>query len=239
MTLTTMKPFVPAIGLLLCLPVLAAGDRRADPDRGGHHPFSDAAYWAGVWEGAARDEWQKPLDVLRLLSVQPGQVVADLGAGTGYFTRPLSIAVGDEGRVYAVDVEPALLEHIRKRDDIQQDRVVTIRAKPNDPLLPEGAIDLVLIVNTWHHIKSRPAYLERLARCLAPDGRIVLIDFHAGEPPVGPPPKEKISREKALGEFERAGFKLVAESVALPYQYFLTFYPPRDPVTLAIFPTDR
>jgi ubiquinone/menaquinone biosynthesis C-methylase UbiE len=163
-------------------------------------------------------------------------VVADLGAGTGFFTRSLAIAVGDSGSVYAVDIEQSMLDYIRSRDDVMQNRVIPVLAAPDDPKLPDGTIDIVLTVNTWHHIKKRSAYLKLLDRALTPDGRVVVVDFRGGELPVGPPPGHKLSRAKVLKEFEKAGWKFAAESIALPYQYMLTFYPPRESGELDLFP---
>ena len=85
---------------------------------------------------------------------------------------------------------------------------------------------MILILNTWHHIKKRSRYLDKLARALGPEGRLVLIDYRQGELPVGPRPKHKLSREQVVGEFTEAGWQLVSESVALPYQYLLIFLPP-------------
>jgi ubiquinone/menaquinone biosynthesis C-methylase UbiE len=214
-------------GLLLCLTLGVAVAVGAEPSDGKRRPpFSDAEYWAGVWEDPSRDEWQKRLIVLSLLGLRQGDRVADLGAGTGYFTEILAIAVGNAGRVYAVELEPSLLDHIMARQPSLSPRIVPVLAAPADPRLPEGEIDVVLMVNTWHHIKSRPKYLRRLARCLAPGGRVAVIDFRDGELPVGPPPGEKVSRDQVVREFEKAGWELVTESVALPYQYFLIFMPP-------------
>lgn len=190
--------------------------------------FSDAAAWAERWESPERDAWQRPLDVIRLLAISPGEVVADLGAGTGYFTRLLAIKVGDRGKVLAVDVAPEMLAYIDAREDIVPGRVETVLADKKDPRLPAGGVDLILTVNTWHHIKKRGRYLERLEQALKADGRMVVVDFRRdGEFSVGPPPSERISREDVVEEFERAGWTLASESLALPYQYYLTFYPPR------------
>jgi SAM-dependent methyltransferase len=198
--------------------------------------FSDAEYWAARWEGPERDAWQFPIEVLGLIGVDEGEVVADLGAGTGYFTRLLATVVGEKGRVFAVDIEPAMLAYIRGREDLFQERVETVQARPDDPGLPDAAIDLVLIVNTWHHVKKRPAYLQKLDRALKPDGRVVVIDFHKTELPVGPPLRQKLSREEVVAEFEEAGWRLVTDSAALPFQYLLTFYPPREREALTVIP---
>jgi len=232
-----MKQSTPVTLLLLGLLVVAgAGSLQAADEKSRDHSFEDAERWAARWETEERAEWQKPVVVIGLLAIQHGQVVADLGAGTGFFTRPLAIAVGDAGSVYAVDIEPTMLEYIRSREDIPQDRVVSVLADPDDPKLPDGTIDIVLTVNTWHHIKKRSAYMKKLDRALTPDGRVVVVDFYATELPVGPPPEHKLSRKKVVKEFEKAGWKLVAESIALPYQYTLTFYPPRNSGELDLFP---
>ena len=232
-----MKLRMSVLFVLLCLialaPVapLAAAEKKP---RG--HSFEDAEQWAEKWENAERKDWQKPMVVLNLLALQAGQVVADLGAGTGFFTRPLAIAVGDSGTVYAVDIEQSMLDYIQAREDVLQDRVVPVLAAPDDPKLPDGTVDVVLTVNTWHHIKKRSAYLKRIDRALTPDGRMVVVDFREDELPVGPPPAHKLGRDKVVKEFEKAGWKLAAESIALPYQYVLTFYPPRNSGELEMFP---
>ena len=161
-----------------------------------------------------------------MLKLRRGSVVADLGAGTGYFTRRLSRIVGPEGKVYAVDIEPAMLEYIRNRSDISIDNVTTILAKPSHSKLPVGEVDVILCVNTWHHIDKRIRYLKRLRSVMKPGGRFVLIDFHEGQLPVGPPAGHKLEREAAIAEFEKAGWRRVSESVQLRYQYFIIFQPP-------------
>jgi ubiquinone/menaquinone biosynthesis C-methylase UbiE len=191
-----------------------------------HRPWNDVEHWATVFDDPARKDWQKPLFVLSFLGIEQGDVVADLGAGTGFFTQPLSIQVGPEGKVYAVDIEPAMLDHLMQRTDVTTERVIPVLARPNDPKLPAGEIDVVVIMNTWHHIEKRVKYLRKLEKSLSPAGRVAVIDFRAGELPIGPPPDHKLSREEVVSEFEEANWRLVAESVMLPYQYVLIFLPP-------------
>jgi ubiquinone/menaquinone biosynthesis C-methylase UbiE len=217
----SMKRLIPLFCLAACL-TAAASDRPA----GEHRAWDDIDHWVEVFEDPARDEWQKPLIVLDFLGIEGGDVIADLGAGTGYFTKPLSIQVGQQGKVFAVDIERAMLDHLMQREDIVTERVVPVLAKRNDPKLPAGQIDLVVVVNTWHHIEKRSKYLRHLQECLSPVGRVAIIDFREGELPVGPPPGHKLSRDQVVSEFEKADWRLVAESVALPYQYVMTFLPP-------------
>jgi len=217
-----MKRLVPLLCLTLCLPAVAADE---------HAPSSDVERWASVFDDPARDEWQRPVTVLEFLGIERGETVADLGAGTGYLTKLLSVQVGPEGKVYAVDIEQPMLDHLMARDDIITERVVPILAEPDDPGLPEGGVDIVVVLNTWHHIKKRPKYLRRLQKSLSPEGRVAIIDYREGELPVGPPPGHKLGREQVVSEFEKAKWRLVAESVALPYQYVLIFLPPERPDT--------
>jgi len=216
-----MKRIIPILCLLSCVATLAADD-----PGGGHRPWSDVEHWTEVFDDPARDEWQMPLTVVDFLGVEAGDIVADLGAGTGYFTKPLSIVVGPAGKVYAVDIEQAMLDHLMQRSDITTDRVIPVLASATDPKLPKGGIDLIVIVNTWHHVEKRSKYLRRLEKSLSPEGRIALVDFRAGELPIGPPPAHKLSRDQVVTELEDSGWRFVAESVALPYQYVLIFLPP-------------
>ncbi len=220
--------FLPVVlALLLLPPVGGSGALRADDHE--KHDFSDVELWKERFEDPERYKWQKPREIVAFLGLRVGQRVADLRTGTGYLLPTLSLHVGRQGKVYAVDIEPAMLDYLTSRDDIMQERVFPILAKASDPKLPEGEVDLVLTVNTWHHIKKRTRYLRRLEKGLTPEGRIAVIDFRAGELPVGPPPGKKVPRDEVIAEFEEAGWRYVAESVALPYQYLLIFLPPEDP----------
>jgi SAM-dependent methyltransferase len=155
--------------------------------------------------------------------------VADIGAGTGFFTKQLAMAVGQQGRVYAVEIEPTLIAHIDGREDLDlyRDRVVTILGEPDDPGLPAGELDVVMLVNTWHHISGRTDYMKRLQQSLNGDGRVVIIDWNAGDLPMGPPPEQRLPRQTVVDEFEQAGWTFDTESAMLPYQYFFVFEPPR------------
>lgn len=173
-----------------------------------------------------RDAWQRPRLVVRALGLRPGDVVAEIGSGAGYFTRRLARAVGAAGRVYAVDPEPALLELLRERLDGVRN-VTPVLGRPDDPLLPPGRCRLVLVVNAYHHFPDGPAMLRRLARALAPGGRLVNIDWDDRESPVGPPFRRRVPRARFLRDARRAGLALAGEHRFLPYQYFLVLRPQR------------
>ena len=193
-----------------------------------HGNPEDLDSYVAKMEDPSRAEWQKPDEVLRVLAPRRGQVVCDIGAGPGYFTFPVARAVGDAGHVYAVDVEPRILEALRKRLRKSRLRNVTpVLALEDDPLVPTASCDLILVVDTYHHFPDGPAYLRRLARSLCPGGRLVNIDFHKRELPVGPPPEHKLTREEFLAQADAAGLALVEEHPFLPYQYFLVLAPRR------------
>ena len=168
----------------------------------GHHgnPADLDAYIARM-EEPERAQWQKPDEVIAALQLKPGQVACDIGAGPGYFSLRLARAVGDSGHVFAVDAEPRILEALRKRIDSSKAKNVSpVLALADDPLLPRNACDLILIVDTYHHFPDGAAYLRRLSRSLRPGGKMVNIDFHKRDLPVGPPLEHKVSREAFLKE---------------------------------------
>lgn len=189
----------------------------------GHHgnPADLEAYVARL-ESPERAAWQQPDAVVRALALAPGAVACDVGAGSGYFATRLAAAVGAGGLVYAVDVEPRILSVLRDRLAKSTARnVIPVLALADDPLLPDASCDLVLIVNTLHHFPEPAAYLERLRRALKPAGRLVNIDFHARETPVGPPLAMRVAREAFLELAAKAGLQVVSEHDLLPHQYFV------------------
>lgn len=188
--------------------------------------FDDVEYWRSVFDDPKRDAWQKPEALVRGLGLAPGMVVADIGAGTGYLSRHLARAVGDDGTVLAVEVEPKLVAHIRKRAEKEKTaNVVPVLGSTDDPRLPAKGVDLILILDTYHHIDDRLSYCRRLQRALRPGGRVAIVDWHKRDLPVGPEADHKLSREHVLGEMEAAGWRLVEEPDLLPYQYVLVFRP--------------
>jgi cyclopropane fatty-acyl-phospholipid synthase-like methyltransferase len=189
-----------------------------------HERHGDPAAYIASLEDPERDAYQKPDEVLKALDLRPGEVVADIGSGSGYFTLRFARAVGETGRVYAVDVSPDMIRHLNRRlRDAGLRNVVTILSEPDDPLLPDASVDRFVIVDTWHHVENQPSYLALLKRMLKPGGQVVHIDFQKRDLPVGPPPGMKTAREDIVKQMEDAGFRLAAEHAFLPYQYFLVF----------------
>ena len=182
-----------------------------------HHPPRSAGEYAKVLEDPQRDSWQKPHEVVTTLALRPGEIVADIGAGSGYFTRRLA---RHAAKVYAVDIDAELLGKARTSSPAN---VTTILATPDDPKLGAASVDTVFICDVLHHIEVRPAYYAKLARALKPGGRIVIVDFYKRPLPVGPPPAMKLTPEQVKKELAAAGFALVESHDFLPHQYFLEF----------------
>jgi len=184
-----------------------------------HHRFEDAENWAKEFDNAERDEWQKPQEVLDALRIDKGAIVADIGAGTGYFAMRIA-RQAPQGRVYAVDVEPDMTRYLgerAKREGLPN--LLALLAQDDDAALPEP-VDLALVVDTFHHIGHRAAYFTRLKSSLKDDARLVIIDFKA-DSPAGPPPQSRIPPEQAVQELAAAGFTLVDQPSFLPRQYML------------------
>lgn len=182
-----------------------------------HHPPQDAAEYAKVLEDPARDAWQKPHDVIMALGLKDSDAVADIGAGSGYFTRRFANHVR---KVYAVDIDAKLLDLIKKAAN---PKIETVLAAPDDPKLPAASVDVIFICDVLHHIDNRPAYYQKLKQALKPGGRIVNIDFFKKKLPVGPPESMKLSEKMVEQEFAAAGFRKVQQIDSLPYQYFQIF----------------
>jgi predicted methyltransferase len=191
--------------------------------QGAHRLHEDPKAYIAALDDPKRDAYQKPHEVMQALAVKEGEIVADIGAGSGYFTFRLAQHVGSTGHVYAVDVSPDMIRHLNTRvRDMRLLNVSTILAPPGDPLLPQP-VDRFLIVDVWHHIEDQTGYLALMKKLLKPGGQIVMIDFHKRNLPVGPPVTMKIAREDLLKQMQASGFRLAAERTFLPYQYFLVF----------------
>lgn len=193
---------------------------------GSHGNPADLDAYAARLESPERAAWQKPDQVVAALGLAAGQTACDVGSGPGYFTLRLARAVGADGRVFAVDVEPRLLALLGERlaaDGLSN--VTPVLARPDDPLLPRAACDVVLIVDTYHHFPDGPAYLRGLQRVLKAGGRIANVDYHKRETPVGPPLGHRIAREDFLRDAAAAGLAVASEETFLPYQYFVVLRP--------------
>ena len=185
------------------------------------HSFDDAEKWAKVFDDPQRDALQKPDEVLDALHLQGTDKVADIGAGTGYFSVRIAKRVPN-GKVFAVDIEPDMLRYLGERAHREHLSVlVAVRATAASPNIPEP-VDVVLVVDTYHHIENRVSYFAKLRDSLVLNGRVAIVDFKL-DAPEGPPPEYRLPPERIISELDSAGYSLVETHTFLPRQYFLVF----------------
>lgn len=185
------------------------------------HRFENPAEWAKSFDDPARDEWQMPARVIDALQLKSGQVVADVGAGTGYFTVRLAKSPAAP-KVYAVDIEPSMVEYVKQRavrDGLKN--VVAVQAGADRTNLPEP-VDLVLVVDTFHHIPNRVVYFTALKARMKPGARLAIVDFRKGAPS-GPPEEFRFTPDQISAELAKAGFSLQTSHDFLPLQIFLVY----------------
>jgi SAM-dependent methyltransferase len=200
-----------------------AGPAWAQSPHTHQHSFGNAEKWAQYFDDPRRDAWQKPHEVIGALGLKRDALVADIGAGTGYFSMRLTHAVPG-GVVYAVDTEADMVRYLTERVKREgATNVIPLKGAPNDPALPRP-VDLALMVDVYHHIDNRIDYVRSLARSLAPGGRVAILDFRM-DSPVGPPRSARLPPERIKSEMKSAGYALVGEHDFLPNQYFLVFTP--------------
>jgi FkbM family methyltransferase len=184
---------------------------------------------AGWLERPEREREERTDLLIGALPLEPGDVVADIGAGTGYFSFRMAQRV-PQGRVLAVDIQPEMLEIVQARIDRGDgDNVVPVLGTVQDPRLPEGQVDLILLVDAYHEF-SHPAEMgAAMARSLAPGGRLILIEYRAEDPSVPIKPLHKMSEAQARREMAAVGLDWVRTENFLPQQHFMVFQRPARP----------
>ena len=183
----------------------------------------------GQLEGPDRDAWQRPDQIMDALQIGENSVVADLGAGGGWFTVRLAHRVGPNGRVYAEDIQPQMIESIQRRRDRENlPNVETVLGTAVDPKLPAGSLDAVLIVDAYHEIEQPVALLKNVAKALKPGGTIGIVNFKKDGGGPGPDMDERVDAEQVIDDARAAGLELRKRENFLRYEYLLTFgLPPK------------
>lgn len=191
-----------------------------------HRPFGSVKKYIAHLDRKDRGSWQKPDAVIQKLALKPQAVVADVGAGSGYFALRIAKQL-PKGRVIAIDVEPKMLSHIQQRAKaLKLTNVTTVQATASDPKVGNQA-DLVLVADVLHHVPDQPAWLGRLFKAMKPGARLAIIEFKEGDLPKGPPAHIKIPRAKLLKLLTTAGFvKPVVDDKLLPYQLLVVLEKP-------------
>ena len=207
--------------MALCAGWLAKGLQPEDPPS--RQPSGILSHEGAPWlERAEREELENPEKVLDALYLQPGDVIADVGAGSGYFTVRLACRVGAEGKVYAVDIQEEMLKLIQQKiDRLKLSNVELVVAETTDPKLPQGAIDLVFIVDTYHEFQRPIALMKRLAVSLKPEGRAMIIEYKAEYEAIRV--LHKMEESQIVSELKHAGFVLSQRFDILENQHMLIF----------------
>lgn len=222
-----MKTALIIAGVLL---MAASGVRaqHAGQPQGGHtpdhmeHSFADVEQYAKAFEDPARDAWQMPDRVIAALGLKAGQSVADIGAGTGYFSIRLAKSAAAP-KVFAVDIEANMVQHLQHRA-IQEGlkNITAVKADAASPNLPE-AVDAILIVDTYHHIGNRVAYFTALKAKMKPGAKLAIVDFRKDAAGDGPPKEYRFTPDQVSAELAQAGFALQAQHDFLPRQMYVIY----------------
>jgi SAM-dependent methyltransferase len=217
----------PVVALMMLTAVGVVGAQLAP----GRHPVSGREYArpmgvAGApWlERAEREQEERPTRAIEIMKVAAGMAVADIGAGSGYFTERLARLVGPRGHVYASDIQRGMLDLIQQR--IIRERlanVTLILGEPANPKLPDAALDLALMVDVYHELGDPRAVLAHIRRALKPTGRLVLIEYKGEDPSIPIIPSHKMTVAQAKLEVEHEGFALATADSSLPRQHVLIF----------------
>lgn len=208
---------------------LAAGLMLVVLEAQGRHPVSGRVIapvmgvgGAGWLERPEREAEEAPSIAIRALQLKKGQVVADIGAGSGYYTMRMADAVGPEGKVYATDIQTGMLDIVRRRVTAARlTNVETVLSGPDDPKLPADSLDLAIMVDVYHELSAPQEFIRRLRPALKRTGRLVLLEFRKEDPRVPIRPEHKMSIAEVKAELEPEGFKLSTVLNDLPWQHIL------------------
>jgi predicted methyltransferase len=204
--------------------ILSVSIHAQSQQQGGHRvrlfPPSDL----GLLDAPDRDLWQRPDQIMDALGIADASVVADIGAGSGWFTIRLARRVGPQGLVYAEDVQKEMINAIVRRVGREGFNNVTPKlGTNNDPRLPDSALDAVLMVDAYHEVEDRVTMLANMAKSLKPQGRLGIVDFRLDGTGPGPAPDERVSPDVVVNDAKKAGLRLIRQEPFLPFQYFLIF----------------
>ena len=214
---------------LLCLLLLAplqADEQSIRPGVNRNYENPDWRQWVQTFESPRREVYAKRQAIVEASAVRPGMVVADIGAGTGLFTRLFATSVAPTGKVYAIDISTTFIDNILRTCREQGlTNVEGIVNPPRETGLPDASVDLAFVANTYHHFEYPHSMLASIRRALRRDGRLIVIDFHR-DPRLNTPwiiGHVRAGKDTVIGEIRAAGFRLVADQPVLRSNYFLVF----------------
>jgi ubiquinone/menaquinone biosynthesis C-methylase UbiE len=234
-----MRPFRTLFCLIACCAwgTAALGDATRYETREAHDPDGIGKFYMGreiahvmgpggiIWlERSEREREERPAQVLKELNIREGQTVADLGAGSGYYTLRMAQAVGETGTVYAVDIEPRMLQFITQRaarEDIST--IKTVQATATDPGLPPNSLDLLLMVDVYHELEYPFEVMQKVHTAMRTGGRVALVEYRANDPTVMIKPVHTMTERQVIAELREAGFHHVETVRTLPLQHLMIF----------------
>ena len=230
MTRLFFAPLAALLATMLLLaaapPIRAAEEPSVNPGINAHYRDSRWEQWVGIFERDGREVYDHRHEILAALDLRKAMTVADVGAGTGLFTRLFARAVGPEGRVYAVDITPTFVENtVRTAREQGLDNVVGVINSPREVMLPGSSVDLAFLSDTYHHFEYPHSTMRSLYRAMKPGGELVVIDFRRIPGVSSPWVMGHVRAGKAtfVEEIEAAGFRLAGEEDFMEGQYFLRF----------------
>ena len=208
--------------LLLSAVLVVTAGCRSVRDYKGHRVFNPQFLW--YLESSSRDKWQRPDEVLEALELREGDVIADIGAGGGYFTEKLAGRVGPTGHVYATDVQPVMIKKLGERVAKRGlTNVTVIQGEFHNPNLPPASCDWVFLSSVYKEIDERPAYMRKVRDVLKKNGRVAILEYRPDARGPGPPRRDRLPEARVIEEMEAAGFRLLRRFDFLPREYFLVF----------------
>jgi ubiquinone/menaquinone biosynthesis C-methylase UbiE len=215
----------------VAIAVLVAAALAGVAQKPGVHPVSGREYARPMGVAGApwldreeREREEAPSRALAIMNIAPGAAVADIGAGSGYFTERIARIVGPSGKVYATDIQQGMLDLIRARITRAGLKNVTlVLGEPDNPRLPEASLDLALMVDVYHELWDPQTVLAHIRRALKPEGRLVLIEYKGEDPSIPIIPSHKMTVAQAKLEVEHEGFTLATANSSLPRQHVLIF----------------
>jgi ubiquinone/menaquinone biosynthesis C-methylase UbiE len=211
---------------LLCIPGLAASEQNVNPGINQHYQNPDYDHWVNIFERPGREVYDQREAIVEQLAIQPGMNIADVGAGTGLFSRLFAKQVGERGKIFAVDISANFVENIqRTAQQAGLHNITGIVSNQRDTKLPAHAIDLVFICDTYHHFEYPQTILASIHKALKDNARLAVIDFvkQPGQSDDWIMTHVRADKQTTIEEIQRAGFKLVAEPTLLHSNYFLVF----------------
>lgn len=222
-------PLILGIGVVVL--AAAAANQNEAPSERTRTPAPVMSYHGADWlERPSRDTEERPDEVIAKMELEPGDVVADIGCGSGYFSRRIAKQVAPDGKVYAVDIQPEFLEILKDycaKEGVEN--VVPVLGAVDDPRLPENSIDWMILADVYHEFAEPEKMLAAMHKALKPDGRVALLEYRLeGDSATHIKMEHRMSPEQVLGEWEPAGFELVEQLEFLPHQHFFIFGPVKD-----------